>query len=335
MRAVVSFILGLLLLGLLSLGAGWLWGRQAYQSRVLVQSKAEFTVTVEKGQGFGSIAARLRNAGLELPEPLTSIAARLRGDAHQIKAGTYQFKAPLTLKSVLDKLVSGEVMLSEVRVPEGWTFLQMREVIDRHPDLRHDTAGLAASDLLARLGLSERHPEGLFFPSTYLFSPNTSDLEIYRNAHRQLRKLLDEAWAARPPDSPLRSPYELLTLASIVEKETGTEADRPKVAAVFLNRLRLGMMLQSDPTTIYGIGARFDGNLRKRDLQTDTPYNTYTRAGLTPTPIALVSRASLQAVIAPAPIKALYFVARGDGSSEFSDDLAAHNRAVQKFQLKR
>lgn len=225
-------------------------------------------------------------------------------------------------------------MLSEIRFPEGWTFKQMREVVDKHPFLKHETAKLSDAELLKRLGAVETHPEGLFFPSTYRFSPNALDMEVYKNAYRQTKKLVEEAWAKRPPDSPLKSPYDLLILASIVEKETGVEADRPKVAAVFLNRMKIGMPMQSDPTTIYGMGDKFDGNLRRKDLQTDTPYNTYTRGGLTPTPISLVSKASLQAVVAPANIKALYFVARGDGSSEFSDDLAAHNRAVQKFQLK-
>ena len=335
MRVFLSFVLGLVLLALVSAGGAYWWGKNAYQVTTLEQKKPEFTITVEKGQGFNSIVAALKNAGLGLPEPLTSIAARLRGDSHQIKAGTYQFKGPLTIKSVFDKLVSGDVLLSEIRFPEGWTFKQMREVIDKHPLLLHDTVKMSNTEILAKVGSDAKHPEGLFFPSTYRFSPGASELEVYRNAFKQGKKLVDEAFAQRPPDSPLKTSYQLLTLASIVEKETGAEVDRPKVAAVFLNRLKIGMMLQSDPTTIYGMGEKFDGNLRRKDLQTDTPYNTYTRGGLTPTPISLVSKASLQAVIAPADIRALYFVARGDGSSEFSDDLSAHNRAVQKFQLKK
>jgi UPF0755 protein len=334
MRAFLTIIFSLFILVGVAAGGAYWWGKNNYQNKVITQTKPEVTIVVEKGQGFSATMAALRDAGVDLPEPLTSIAARLRRDSNQIKAGTYQFKAPLTVRSVLDKLVTGDVMLSEIRFPEGWTFKQMREVVNKHPLLKHETAKLSDIELLKKLGAVENHPEGLFFPSTYKFSPNALDMEVYKNAYRQTKKLVEEAWTKRPADSPLKSPYDLLTLASIVEKETGIEADRPKVAAVFLNRMKIGMPLQSDPTTIYGMGDKFDGNLRRKDLQTDTPYNTYTRGGLTPTPISLVSKASLQAVIAPASIKALYFVARGDGSSEFSDDLSAHNRAVQKFQLK-
>jgi UPF0755 protein len=217
-------------------------------------------------------------------------------------------------------------------VIEGWTFRQMRRAIAAHPDLAQDTAGLADGELLRRIGAIEPHPEGLFMPSTYRFAPGASDLDIYRQAYRLLKRTLEESWAARSAGVPLSSPYEALVLASIVEKETGRDADRGRVAAVFVNRLRLGMMLQSDPTTIYGMGDRFDGNLRRADLRADTPYNTYTRNGLPPTPIALPGKASLAAALNPENSPALYFVARGDGSSEFSTDLAAHNRAVERYQ---
>jgi UPF0755 protein len=227
-----------------------------------------------------------------------------------------------------------DVLLKDIRFTEGWSFRQMRAAIRQHPDLAHDTAALTDRDLLDKLGATEQSAEGLFFPSTYFFSPGASDMDVYRQAHRLLRKLLDEAWTNRAAGLPLKDAYQALILASIVEKETGRESDRDKVAAVFVNRLRRGMMLQSDPTTIYGMGENFDGNLRKRDLQTATPYNTYTRTGLPPTPIALPGKASLVAATQPASIGSLYFVARGDGTSEFSDDLGAHNRAVQRFQLK-
>jgi UPF0755 protein len=233
---------------------------------------------------------------------------------------------------LFDKMVRGEVLLKDIRFTEGWTFRQMRAAIAQNPDLQHDTLELTDRQVLERVGASETHAEGLFFPSTYFFSPGSSDTEVYRQAYRQLKRLLDEAWANRAAGLPYDNPYHALVMASIVEKETGRDSDRDKVAAVFVNRLRRGMLLQSDPTTIYGIGERFDGNLRKRDLQTDTPHNTYTRAGLPPTPIAMPGMASLQATLHPPTSKALYFVARGDGSSEFSEDLAAHNRAVNKYQ---
>lgn len=292
-------------------------------------------VRVERGMTVAGMAEAMQRSGIDLPAWRLQFAARLRGDARSIKAGVYEFTAPTTLAAVLDKLVRGDVVFAELTVIEGWTFAQMRASIAAHPELMHDSVAMSDADILRQIGAQETHPEGLFFPSTYRFSPGSSDLDVYRQAYRLLKATLDEAWAARRPGLPLTDPYQVLVLASIVEKETGLEADRARVSAVFVNRLRLGMPLQSDPTTIYGMGERFDGNLRKRDLQTDTVYNTYTRRGLPPTPIALPGRASILAAVEPAPIRALYFVARGDGSSEFSDDLAAHNRAVARYQLGR
>ena len=198
--------------------------------------------------------------------------------------------------------------------------------------LKQDTAALSDAQILKAIGATESKPEGLFFPDTYMFPLGASDLDVYKRAYKEQQSRLAKIWVSRPADSPLKTPYEALTLASIVEKETGREEDRDKVAAVFLNRLKIGMMLQSDPTTIYGMGDDFDGNLRRKDLKTDTPFNTYTRNGLTPTPISMPGANSLKAIMNPANISALYFVARGDGTSEFSDDLAAHNRAVNKYQ---
>jgi UPF0755 protein len=292
-------------------------------------------VRIDRGMGVAAIGRAIEQAGVGVRGWQFVLAARLRGDATSIKAGVYELGAPLTLAALLDKLVRGEVVLAELAVIEGWSFRQMRARIAAHPELMHDSVSLPDTEILRRIGATETHPEGLFFPSTYHFSAGSSDFEVYRQAYRLLKTTLDAAWEARKPGLPLSSPYEALVLASIVEKETGRDADRDKVAAVFVNRLRRGMLLQSDPTTIYGLGASFDGNLRKRDLQGDTPYNTYTRPGLPPTPIALPGRAAIQAATQPAPISALYFVARGDGSSEFSDDLGAHNRAVGRYQLKK
>ena len=288
--------------------------------------------TVPKGAGVRTIATGLRGQGIDVSPTRLWLWYKLRRDDGRLKAGTYAFAAPLTVDGLLDKLVRGDVLVTEIRFIEGWTFRQMRAAIDAHPDLGHDTKTLSETDLLGRLGATEQRAEGLFSPDTYAFSPGASDLEIYRQAYRKQQQALQAAWEARDPVLPYRSAYEALVLASIVEKETGQKSERDKVAAVFVNRLRRGMMLQSDPTTIYGLGDRFDGNLRKRDLQADTAYNTYTRAGLPPTPIALPGKASIDAALKPADVPALYFVARGDGTSEFSNDLTSHNRAVSRYQ---
>jgi UPF0755 protein len=230
------------------------------------------------------------------------------------------------------------VALSEIRFIEGWTFRQLRARLDAHPDLRHDSTGLSDAEIMRRIGEEEGagesglSPEGWFFPDTYLFARRGSDLDILARAHRAMRRHLEREWAQRTEPSPLTDPYQALILASIVEKETGRETDRPQIAAVFLNRLGQGMILQSDPTVIYGLGESFDGNLRKRNLSADTPYNTYVRGGLPPTPIAMPGLASLKAVLHPAPSRMLYFVARGDGSSHFSRTLDEHNRAVNRYQ---
>ena len=217
-------------------------------------------------------------------------------------------------------------------VIEGWTFKQMRDALNANPDIIHDTVNLSDVEILQRIGAAEYQPEGLFFPDTYYFSAGSSDLRIFKRAYQTMQKRLQEAWLARAADLPLQTPYQALILASIVEKETGTPSDRAMIAGVFVNRLRKGMLLQTDPTVIYGMGDNYKGNIRKRDLLADTIYNTYTRPGLTPTPIALPGVAAMQAALHPAQTDALYFVSRGDGSSEFSSTLTAHNRAVDRYQ---
>jgi UPF0755 protein len=307
----------------------------AYRARPLSLVNTPLRFKVEKGAGLAQISGAMQASGLQLAAWQLSLAMRLRGDSHRIKAGVYELAQAVTLKALLDMMVRGDSVLAQLRVIEGWDFRKFRAQVNAHPELLHDSADLTDEQLLRRIGADETKPEGLFFPNTYRFAPGSSDLDVYRQAYRLMKAAVDAAWETRQEDLPIKSPYEALVLASIVEKETGREDERAKVAAVFVNRLRIGMPLQSDPTTIYGMGERFDGNLRKRDLQTDTPYNTYTRRGLPPTPISLPGRASLLAVMQPEPIKALFFVSRGDGSSEFSDDLNGHNRAVARYQLKR
>ncbi|HJW12360.1 MAG TPA: endolytic transglycosylase MltG [Albitalea sp.] len=257
---------------------------------------------------------------------------RWSGQARKIRAGSYEIGPGTTPISLLNKMVRGDETLAVVRLIEGWTFRQFRAELAKADSLKPATSGMSDADVMAALGEPGVSAEGRFYPDTYAYSKGSSDLAVLKRAHRAMKRRLDDAWGQRSADTPLHSVDEALTLASIVEKETGVATDRGKVAAVFVNRLRIGMPLQTDPTVIYGMGEHFDGNLRKRDLLADTPYNTYLRAGLPPTPIAMPGKASLLAAVKPEPIRALYFVSRGDGSSEFSDTLADHNRAVNKYQ---
>jgi UPF0755 protein len=224
------------------------------------------------------------------------------------------------------------VTQAEIRLIEGWTFAQFRAALDASPDVRHESAGLEDAQLLALLQAAESHPEGLFFPDTYVFGKGSSDLRILRRAYRAMQRHLKAEWEARSPDLPYQTPYEALIMASIIEKETGKASERDLIGGVLVNRLRIGMRLQVDPTVIYGLGAAFDGNLKKIHLLEDGPYNTYTRAGLPPTPIAMPGLASLRSALRPGKTEALYYVSRGDGSSQFSRTLDEHNRAVSRFQ---
>jgi UPF0755 protein len=251
----------------------------------------------------------------------------------KLKAGVYDFAPGSSLATILFKMGRGDSIKLSVTLVEGWTFKQFKSAIDSQPDLRKETKGLSAKHILAKLDAKEAHPEGLFFPDTYVYEPGDSDLMIYQKAYKSMRTRLNDAWLARSSDSPVKTPYDLLKLASIVEKETGHPNDRGLVSAVFNNRLKLGMKLQTDPTIIYGLGDLFDGNIRKKDLLKDGPYNTYTRYGLPPTPIAMPGKDALIAAANPSNSKALYFVAKGDGRSAFSESLVAHNEAVKKYQL--
>lgn len=289
---------------------------------------------VEPGQSARQVAQSTVDAGLSVSPWLLYQWFRWSGESRQIRAGSYEIQPGTSPAQLLRKLVDGDQSLARLRLIEGWTFRQVRAELARTTTLKAESATLSDAALMERIGAPGSAPEGRFFPDTYTYAKGSSDLAVLRRAHVAMRKRVEAAWSQRAADSPLKSPDELLTLASIVEKETGRAEDRPMVASVFVNRLRIRMPLQTDPTVIYGLGERFDGNLRRKDLQTDTPYNTYTRAGLPPTPIALPGRDALMAVVQPANSKALYFVARGDGSSQFSDTLADHNRAVDKYQRK-
>ncbi|MBI5918353.1 MAG: endolytic transglycosylase MltG [Nitrosomonadales bacterium] len=291
-----------------------------------------FEFTLKSGSSLKGAARQMQQVGLLQQGWAFAWMGRALGKSGQIKAGSYELSEPVTPLRLLEIISKGEVSMMQLSVIEGWSFSQLRAALNAHPDVMHDTATLSEVEILQRIGATELQAEGLFFPDTYYFNKGDSDLAILRRAYRTMQNALSEQWQARDEGLPLRDIYQALTLASIVEKETGAEADRGMIAAVFENRLRRGMLLQTDPTVIYGLGERFDGNLRKSDLLTDTPYNTYTRGGLPPTPIALPGKAALQAVLHPPKTQALYFVARGDGSSVFSSTLEEHNRAVYRYQ---
>jgi UPF0755 protein len=278
------------------------------------------------------VAREAVSSGVQASPALLFWWFRLSGQARLIKAGSYELETGLTPRTLLSKLTRGEEALRSVTLVEGWTFKQVRSALSKAEHLTPETQGLEADLIMKMLDRTGQAAEGRFYPDTYTYAKGSSDLKVLQRAMRAMDHHLGAAWQLRSASTPLKTPNDLLTLASIVEKETGRAIDRPMIASVFTNRLRIGMRLQTDPTVIYGMGDKFDGDLRRRDLLTDTPWNTYTRAGLPPTPIAMPGKASLLAAAQPAPSSAFYFVARGDGTSQFSDNLDAHNRAVNKYQ---
>ncbi|MHB1125055.1 MAG: endolytic transglycosylase MltG [Ramlibacter sp.] len=317
------------LAALLALGAGG-WGLWwLHQPLRLPAPTVE--LAIEPGTLPRAVAQAVADAGVEVDPQLLFAWFRLSGRGRDIKAGSYELERGITPRRLLDKLARGEETLRALTLVEGWTFRQFRAALQK-AEVKPETKGLADDAVMALLGRPGVHPEGRFFPDTYTYAKGSSDIAVLRRAMRAMDRRLAHAWERRSPQAAVKTPEEALILASIIEKETGKPADRPLISAVFNNRLRAGMPLQTDPTVIYGMGAAFDGNLRKKDLQADTPWNTYTRAGLPPTPIAMPGKESLLAAVQPPPSKALYFVARGDGTSHFSSSLDEHNRAVNKYQ---
>jgi UPF0755 protein len=302
----------------------------------LATGPGSVTIEVARGESLGSVGRSLERRGLLRHARLLGWYARLTGDDQRVHAGEYSLPPGTTPRTLLQLLVSGAVVQHSVTIVEGWTFRELRAALAKEPTLEAETRGLSDAEVMARLGEPGRHPEGLFFPDTYLFGKGTRDVEVLRQARDRMRKELDAAWRERQPDLPLRDEYEALTLASIVERETGLASERARIAGVFIERLRRGMRLQTDPTVIYGIGEKFDGNLRRADLERDGPYNTYTRAGLPPTPIALPGAGSLRAAVQPDERGELFFVATGDGdgSHAFSRTLAEHEAAVRRYLVK-
>ncbi|MES9980161.1 MAG: endolytic transglycosylase MltG [Candidatus Thiodiazotropha sp. 6PLUC5] len=287
------------------------------------------------GTTVRGMANDIKQKGIIQKPVLLEFLARWNGSASQLKAGEYYLPAAITPPKLLEILSSSQVVQHALTIIEGWTFAQMMGSVRTNPVLKQTLEGLDDAQIMTRLGFEGQHPEGRFYPDTYHFPMGTTDLQFLQRAYQRMQKTLDEAWADRVPDLPLKTPYEALILASIIERETGLPEEREEIAGVFIRRLNRNMLLQTDPTVIYGMGDRYDGNIRKRDLTRDTPYNTYTRKGLTPTPIAMPSGAAIRAALHPKPGKTLYFVATGEGGHYFSENLKQHNNAVRKYQLKR
>lgn len=320
------FLLALLVAGAAA-GSAWWWLNQPLALR-----GPTVDLSIEPGTLPRGVASAVRDAGVDVDPDLLYAWFRLSGQGRLIKAGSYELESGVTPRSLLDKLARGEESLRSVTLVEGWNIRQVRAALAKAEALKPDSAALGNEALMQQLGRPGVHPEGRFFPDTYTYSKGSSDIAVLRRALRAMDKRLAAAWAQRTAASVAKTPEEALIIASIVEKETGKAADRTMIASVFNNRLRIGMPLQTDPTVIYGMGEAFNGNLRKVDLQTDTPWNTYTRAGLPPTPISMPGKDSLLAAVQPAPGKFLYFVAKGDGTSHFSESLDQHNQAVNKYQ---
>jgi len=330
MRKVLLALAALLVVAVVA--AAIYWQRSSTLMRAPGPHAAALQLDVPAGATVRSVLAELESRGALADRRAVELQLRVRGSP-QIKTGKYEIPARASPEEILQQLAEGRVLLESLTVLEGWTFADMRRVVEAHPGIRSTLRGMSTAEFMSAIGHAGEHPEGRFFPDTYRFAAGTTERELFSLAYRKMAEALEAAWARRASGLPLADRYEALTLASIVEKETGLASERPRIAGVFITRLRRHMRLQTDPTVIYGIGDAYDGNIRKRDLQTDTPYNTYTRAGLPPTPIALPSREAIDAVVQPLETGDIFFVATGlgDGSHVFSATLEEHNAAIARF----
>ena len=327
--AFIKKIIGLCVLLAIVSGAYFMYWSQ---NPIIPPEAESIEFTIAPGSGAHAAGQQIAEAGVPIQPLLFNLLARVTGKSSKLKAGSYELKPGSTPLRLIDQLARGEFAQEQLTIIEGWSFRQMRAAIAAHKGLKHDTIALSDKEVMSAISSEYKDAEGLFFPDTYLFAKGASDLQIYKQAHAMMLTRLADAWEKRDPALPYKNPYEALTMASIVEKETGQKSERAMIAGVFVNRLKIGMLLQTDPTVIYGMGLKYDGKIRKKDLETDTPYNTYTRSGLPPTPIALPGVQSLTAALAPAKTAALYFVSKGNGTSQFSDNLNDHNRAVNQYQ---
>lgn len=310
------------------------WAWSAYDSALndsVVTEGGRF-IEINKGDSFRTVVRKLQQEGADISPFWTEVVAYRYKLTHRLKAGEYPLEVGMTVPQLLQSFVAGKVRQYAITFPEGITFRQILQLLAKNQALRHTLNETEYSAIMAQLGLPDQHPEGLFFPETYYFAKHSSDVALLKRAYAKMQYVLQQEWLNRQDSLPLSSPYEALILASIVEKETAVPAERAQIAGVFIRRLQKKMLLQTDPTVIYGIGERFDGNIRRRDLREATPYNTYVISGLPPTPIAMPGQEAIHAVLHPAEGNSLYFVARGDGSHVFSASLREHNQAVKQYQ---
>lgn len=327
-------LLGLLVI-IASFGFGWLWMTYDHEiSRALVDDQA-VRLEIRQGDSLNRVSRRLTELGLMRSPYWFTILAIVEGKSGNIQAGEYRLVAGTTARDVLDLIVTGRVRQYPLTLVEGRSFRQMLAEICNNPAIKKTVCSQDYTLIMEQLGLPGEHPEGRFYPDTYFLVRGTTDLNFLRRAKRQMDQVLQQEWKSRAENLPLASPYEALILASIIEKETAKGDERAMIAGVFVRRLRQGMLLQTDPTVIYGMGARYNGNIRSRDLKEPTPYNTYVISGLPPTPIAMPGHASIHAALHPADGSDLYFVARGDGGHVFSETLTEHNRAVDRYQRRK
>jgi UPF0755 protein len=329
-KALFKVLVGLVVLALALAAAAYFWVQAPMPLRGPAVTPVD--LSIEPGTSAKSIAQAVADAGVDTSPSLLYTWFRLSGQSRQMRAGSYEIAPGTSPKRLLSMLVRGEESLRTVTIVEGWNWRQVRQALAKAENLKPDSRALSDAALMAQLGRPGVAPEGRFYPDTYSYAKGASDLAVLQRAMKAMDKQLQHAWDARQPGAALQSPEQALILASIVEKETGKAHDRAQISGVFNNRLRIGMRLQTDPTVIYGLGEAFDGDLRRLHLTTDTPWNTYTRGGLPPTPIAMPGKAALLAAVQPAKTSAIYFVAKGDGSSHFSATLDEHNRAVNRYQ---
>jgi UPF0755 protein len=326
---VMPFVLVFLVLVVGAAAGGFYWLQREFFAPGPGQTPVR--IQIDPGTSVHAVLNQLARQGALANDRATALYLRLRGHRPNVHFGTYEIPARASPAQILEMFEQGRVVLEQLTVVEGSTFADFRRELDEHPAVTHSLAGKSATEVMAALGHPGEFPEGRFFPDTYRFAAKTSDRDILALAYNAMQKLLETAWPQHAPDLPFNTPYQALILASIVEKETGVPDERPRIAGVFVSRLRKGMRLQSDPTVIYGLGQNYDGDIHTRDLVTDTPYNSYTRAGLPPTPIALPGRESVLAAMHPLETGELYFVATGNGGHHFSKTLEEHNVAVKEY----